>query len=163
MSLGWNTSGSGGGSSVFVPDTSAHWETQPTTIVEALNNLASRAPRARTNQSISYSSGVTFVLWSYTLAEGEVIGVQYNANGGSVSGGATLRSYTSFYFGASRSVGGAAAVTSGSGQEIGTLAGGTISVAASGNAVQLKMVYTATGTLYFNDYAYFDTKAVPQS
>lgn len=118
-------------------------------------------PIRRTAQSVAFASGVTFTLWSYTLAEGETISGEYKITGWRLNGGTVERSFGYYNFVASRSVGGAAGVTTGTGQEIGTLAGGTISVTTSGNDVLVRMVYTQTGTLTFNDSISLESLSIP--
>lgn len=148
--------------SAFAPTAAADWDPSPSTIQDALDQLGARAQRRRTGQSIAFTSGATFTLWTYTLAEGEVIGGIYTLTGGTFAGGVTSRSYVNYYFSASRSVGGAAGVTAGSGQEIGTIAGGTVSVTTSGNDVLVRLVFTATGTLTFTDSILFESVMIPQ-
>lgn len=158
----WASAALAATASSFTPAVAGDWSPSPSTAQGALDQLGARVQRRRTGQTAAFTSGVTFTLWSYTLAEGEVMSANYAMTGGSYSAGVTLRTYAYFNFSASRSVGGVAAVSTGSGQEIGSISGGTISITTSGNDVLVRMVYTASGTLTFNDSVLLESIMIPQ-
>mgnify|MGYP003466905526 FL=1 len=88
---------------------------------------------------------------------------RYTMTGGRLNGVTTERSLGLVDFTASRSVGGSAAVTSGSSNEVGTISGGTISASVSGNDVLVRIVYTQTGTLEYDDTVLLGSKPITQA
>jgi hypothetical protein len=138
------------------------WFPVPIEQLAALDQLAARAPLVL-EDSAAFTNGNALDLWTYALAEGEVVGVSFKLTGGCETGGVTERSRGRIDFVASRDVGGAAAVTAGAGtDEVGTITGGTISVTAVGNDVVVSVTYTADGTLYYKLRIERDSIAVPQ-
>lgn len=112
---------------------------------------------AVTTSSYTSTSGVPHVLWSYSLAEDEVIGGRLEITGKFTSGGVTSRSRGFIDFAASRSVGGVAAVTNNNSLENGTLAAGTISIDTNGaNLVRVNITYSVNGTVNYTTRLHYD-------
>ncbi len=162
MAIGWNTGGAAA-DPLYTPADAAFWDPQPTTMGEALDQLAAKSLIKRSGLTLAFTNGVTTTLWSYTLAEGEVMSARYTMTGGRLNGVTTERSLGLVDFTASRSVGGSAAVTSGSSNEVGTISGGTISASVSGNDVLVRIVYTQTGTLEYDDTVLLGSKPITQA
>lgn len=133
----------------FAAGVPADWSPTPTRITDALNQLAERAPLVLSG-SAAFTSGNAVDLWSYTLAEGECAGIRFQLTGATLTGAVVDRSLGRIAVVGSRDVGGAAAITVGTGtDEVGTLAGGTMSAAAVGNDIVIRVTYTTNGTLYY--------------
>lgn len=132
------------------------WNPVPTSTTAAIDQLADRTP-IKTTSSYTSTSGVAHVLWSYSLAEDEVIGGRLEITAKFTSGGVTSRSRGFIDFGASRSVGGVAAVTNNNSLENGTLAAGTISIDTDGaNLVRVNITYSVNGTVDYVTRLHFD-------
>lgn len=131
-------------------DDAADWSPTPTRITDAIDQLATRAPLV-IEDSAAFTSGNALDLWTYTLAEGEAVGIQFQLTGATLTGGVTVdRSLGRIAVVGSRDVGGSAAVTVGTNpDEVGTITGGVMSAAAVGNDVVISVTYTANGTLYY--------------
>lgn len=112
--------------------------------------------------SVAIASGVPTTVWSYTLAEGEVIGGELKVTGGIVALGVTKRTRGTIDFGASRSVGGVAEVSDNGPLENGSMVGGTIAIVASGNDAQVQVTFTETGTFTYAVRLELDSVAIPQ-
>ena len=127
------------------------WDPAPTTKTEALDQLAARAPLAGEGEATWATD--TQTVWSYSLAEGERLGFRILVTTSHDNAGTLSQSIGSAEFVALRQVGGAAVVlTNGSPVETGdgTLAGGTLAVANSGNSVIATLTFTSlTGTAQF--------------
>lgn len=134
----------------FAAAVAANWSPAVTSQLAALDQLGARAPLVLTG-SVAFTSGNAIDLWTYTLAEGEAVGVRFQLMGATLTAGTTVeRSLGRIAVVGSRDVGGTAAVTVGVGtDEIGTIAGGTMSAAADGNDVVIRVTYTTNGTLYY--------------
>jgi hypothetical protein len=103
-----------------------------------------------TGGALVVASGVPSDIWSYTIGEGQVRGFKLSWTAGFYTVGATERARGYADFVVSRDVGGVAEVTAnGAPIENGSIAGGTLAVAAVGNTVVASVTYTVTGTLYY--------------
>lgn len=134
----------------YAPAAPVDWDPTPDTWTAALDQLAARAPLVLPETSVTFTSGNPVTVWTYTLAEGEAIGVSFTLLGGTNTAGTIDRSFGSVSFTASRSVGGSAALTVlTAATEVGTVSGGTLDVSAVGNDVVVTITYTTNGTLYY--------------
>lgn len=125
-----------------------------------------RSPVQIVSGSVAFTAGNPVTLWSITLAEGQAVGIRVMLTGGRFNsvGSSTEHSFGRIALGGSRSVGGAAAISVGSGtDEVGTISGGTMTAAAVGNDVQVRVTYSATGTLYYVLRVEYDVVTVPQT
>jgi hypothetical protein len=122
------------------------WAPDPTSQAAALDQLAARAPLPASGSTVVVSA-TPFTIWSYTLAEGEVIGGTVRVIAGADDGGTTLRSVVLVTFTGSRSVGGSAALTIVSETEDGSIPLGTVATSASGNDIIISLEYTFSGTV----------------
>lgn len=112
------------------------WNTNPSTTVFA--------------GTLEIESGVAATLWTYSLAEGEVLGGRLTLTAGAVvAGPTTQRSRGVIEFCASRSEGGSAAATTVDMVESGTVPSGALSTAVDGNDVLVQITYTANVTLTY--------------
>lgn len=145
----------------FTPAVAGDWSSAPTRISDALDQLATRSPVVASG-SAAITSGNPLTLWTYSLAEGEVIGGRLEITAGLVDAGATQRSRGFIDFGASRSVGGSAAVTNNDSAESGNVPSGVMSIAADGNDALVQVAYMTTGTVYYTIRVECDSLDVPQ-
>jgi hypothetical protein len=135
----------------YTPASASDWNPTPARFSPALDQLASRTPSEVTD-SYTSTSGVPEIVWSYTLAEDEVVGGVLWVTAKHTDGGVTYRSRGFVDFGASRSVGGTAATTVNTNPENGTIAAGSLTVDTDGaNTVRVNVTYSVNGTV---DYTY---------
>lgn len=116
--------------------------------------------------TVEVTAGVPVVLYTVELAEGDVIGLRARLTGGRYNAGtlATERSLGKIDVGASRSVGAGALISVGAGtDEVGTISGGTMSAAAVGNTVEIRVTYTASATVDYVLRVELDRLAIAQS
>ncbi len=147
----------------FDPANPEDWNPLPASMPAALNQLAARSP-VIASDSVEIVSGVPTTLWSYTLAEGEVIGGLFKLTGGLVDAGVTKRTRGSLDFGASRSVGGVAEISDNTAPpvESGTIADGELEIVAVGNDVEIQVTFSATALLTYTRRLEFDSVIIPQ-
>lgn len=116
--------------------------------------------------TVDVTAGVPAALYTVELDEGDVIGLRVKLTGGRYNAGtlATERSLGKIDVGASRNVGAGAVISVGAGtDEVGTISGGTMSAAAVGNTVEVRVTYTATTTVSYVLRVELDRIAIAQS
>lgn len=123
------------------------------TVLESLDNaktaidaVSARSPVV-TSGSTAIATGVGFVMWSYTVAEGAAVTACLRITARAITGPAVMHSIALVTFGASRDIAGVPALTVQAESEDGTIPVGSIATAVNGNDVEITLTYAYTGTL----------------